>query len=131
MGNRDAACGGAIVVLTRRDHESASRDYMRNLTRPDHMAMVRAHTRSAGDQVQDLQARVAQCISPTLSYACRYWGNHLELSPATQDNRDMLLEFLSKQLLFWIEVLSLSRCLRIGAPMVQQAQTWLRVSAYT
>ena len=34
VGNRDAACGGAIAVLTRRNYESASRDYMRNFCTP-------------------------------------------------------------------------------------------------
>ncbi|KAL5640137.1 hypothetical protein ACGC1H_007428 [Rhizoctonia solani] len=78
------------------------------------------------EQVQDLEARVAECISPTLSYACRYWASHLRVVLALDDTRDMLLEFLSNRLLFWMEVLSLSHCIGIGAPMVQQAQTWLR-----
>ncbi|KAG8711011.1 hypothetical protein FRC11_003849 [Ceratobasidium sp. 423] len=78
------------------------------------------------DQVVDLDTRVAQCISPTLSYACRYWAQHLSLSPASANTQDMLLEFLSNRLLFWMEVLSLSSCIGIGAPMMQQAQTWLR-----
>ncbi|EUC67566.1 vegetative incompatibility protein HET-E-1, partial [Rhizoctonia solani AG-3 Rhs1AP] len=79
----------------------------------------------ADSQVDDLDARVLQCISPTLSYACRYWGSHLRVAPATDNTHDMLLNFLAEQLLFWMEVLSLSRCIGIGAPMMQQAQTWL------
>ncbi|KAG8751282.1 hypothetical protein FRC11_009534, partial [Ceratobasidium sp. 423] len=78
------------------------------------------------DQVVDLDTRVAKHISPTLSYVCRYWAQHLLSSPAIANTRDMLLEFLCNQLLFWMEVLSLSSCIGIGAPMMQQAQTWLR-----
>ncbi|CAE7231665.1 unnamed protein product [Rhizoctonia solani] len=78
------------------------------------------------DKVQDLGPRVAQCISPNLSYACRYWGSHLQLAPTANGMADMLFDFLSNRLLFWMEVLSLSRCIGIGAPMMQQAQTWLQ-----
>ncbi|CUA74710.1 putative WD repeat-containing protein all2124 [Nostoc sp, PCC 7120] [Rhizoctonia solani] len=78
------------------------------------------------DQVGDLEARVARCISPTLSYACRYWASHLQVTPPSDDTHHMILDFLSTQLLFWMEVLSLSGCIGIGAPMMQQAQTWLR-----
>ncbi|CAE6396550.1 unnamed protein product [Rhizoctonia solani] len=77
-------------------------------------------------QIEDLEARVSQRISPTLSYTCRYWGSHLSLAPFLDNTRDMLLDFLSSRFLFWMEVLSLSQCIGIGAPLMQQAQTWLR-----
>ncbi|KEP46108.1 vegetative incompatibility protein HET-E-1 [Rhizoctonia solani 123E] len=80
----------------------------------------------ADDQVSDLEARVVRCISPTLSYACRYWSSHLRLSSAKDNASQMLLDFLFDRFLFWMEVLSLSRCIGIGATMMQQAQTWLR-----
>ncbi|KEP45173.1 putative vegetative incompatibility protein HET-E-1, partial [Rhizoctonia solani 123E] len=79
------------------------------------------------DQVGNLDARVARCISPTLSYACRYWASHLRATPATENMHIMLLNFLSDQLLFWMEVLSLCWCIEIGALMMQHAQTWLLV----
>ncbi|CAE6478535.1 unnamed protein product [Rhizoctonia solani] len=78
------------------------------------------------DQIPDLEARVARCISPTLSYACQYWSSHLRQSPPIENTGDMLLDFLSNRLLFWMEVLSLSRCIGMGASMMQQAQTWLQ-----
>ncbi|CAE6513127.1 unnamed protein product [Rhizoctonia solani] len=77
-------------------------------------------------QVVDLETRVAACISPSLSYACRYWAQHLSSSTALVNIRDMLLDFLPNRLLFWMEVLSLSGGIRIGASMMQQVQTWLR-----
>ncbi|CAE6498548.1 unnamed protein product, partial [Rhizoctonia solani] len=80
------------------------------------------------DQVGDLEARVAQYISPTLSYACRYWGSHLLVAPALDSTRDVLIDFLSDSLLFWIEVLSLSRCIGIGDSVLHQVQRWLRIN---
>ncbi|CAE6433698.1 unnamed protein product, partial [Rhizoctonia solani] len=78
------------------------------------------------DQMTDTETRIAKYISPTLSYACRYWAQHLLSSPALVNTQDMLLEFLSNRLLFWMEVLSLSGCIGIGASMIRQVQTWLR-----
>ncbi|CAE6379284.1 unnamed protein product [Rhizoctonia solani] len=80
----------------------------------------------ADNEVNDLEARVVRYISPTLSYACRYWSSHLRLSSAKDISSEMLLDFLYERFLFWMEVLSLSRCIGIGATMMQQAQTWLR-----
>ncbi|EUC59192.1 vegetative incompatibility protein HET-E-1 [Rhizoctonia solani AG-3 Rhs1AP] len=79
------------------------------------------------DQVDNLDARIARHISPTLSYACRYWTSHLRVAPARESTRTMLFDLLSNQLLFWMEVLSLCRCIGIGAPMMQQAQAWLQM----
>ncbi|KAJ1302554.1 hypothetical protein OPQ81_002871 [Rhizoctonia solani] len=80
----------------------------------------------ADKQVDNLESRVTQYISPTLSYSCRYWGNHLFSSPTSTGTRDMLLDFLFNRLLFWMEVLNLSSCIGIGAPMLHRVQTWLR-----
>ncbi|CAE6470438.1 unnamed protein product [Rhizoctonia solani] len=77
------------------------------------------------EQVEDMKTRITRFISPSVSYACRYWSAHLLLSPAVDNTRNMLLDLLHSRLLFWMEVLSLSRCVGIGAPMMSQAQTWL------
>ncbi|KAF8684577.1 WD40 repeat-like protein [Rhizoctonia solani] len=78
------------------------------------------------DQVQDLQSRISEFISPALSYACRYWASHLISAPATNDTCTELRHLLTDKLLFWMEVLSLSKCIGTGAPMMQQAQSWLQ-----
>ncbi|KAH7338731.1 WD40-repeat-containing domain protein, partial [Rhizoctonia solani] len=67
-----------------------------------------------------METRVARCISPTFA--------HLSLSPAINNTRRMLLDLVHNRLLFWMEVLSLTSSIRLGAPMMSQAQTWLRVS---
>ncbi|CAE6458715.1 unnamed protein product [Rhizoctonia solani] len=77
------------------------------------------------DKVTDLELQITQCISPTLSYASRYWGGHLLLAPAVPSSCEMLVDFLSTRLLFWLEVLSLLRSIRVGVLMLHQVQTWL------
>ncbi|KAF8751531.1 WD domain, G-beta repeat [Rhizoctonia solani] len=55
-------------------------------------------------KVQDLEARIAKSISPTLSYVAHHWGDHVVKSAPCEIVRKGLEEFLSYRLLFWMEV---------------------------
>ncbi|KAB5591103.1 Vegetative incompatibility protein HET-E-1 [Ceratobasidium theobromae] len=76
-------------------------------------------------EVLDLKARIQNNISPTLSYACRYWADHLKMTPTVDGLCISLNEFLSQGLLFWMEVLNLKECIVTGVQELAQAQTWL------
>jgi hypothetical protein len=75
-----------------------------------------------------LEDRVDKCISPVLLYACCYWSEHLRLANASEELHDKLADFVSLRLLFWMEVLNLSKSMSTGTSMLLQAQTWLSVS---
>ncbi|CAE6346739.1 unnamed protein product [Rhizoctonia solani] len=77
------------------------------------------------DEVDDLQARMVQAISPTLSYAAYYWGDHLGDSPACELLQTMLRDFLSNRLLFWMEVLNLKSIMNIGITTLLTVRSWL------
>lgn len=80
-------------------------------------------------RVPYLNKRVEEAIPPSLFYACRYWSEHLQRTPATPVALStMLAEFLSWRLLFWMEVLNLRKCIGVGIGMLLQAQNWLSVS---
>jgi hypothetical protein len=79
------------------------------------------------DEVLDLQDRIKKYISSALSYACRYWGEHLRQGDFTDTVHGKLLDFLTHRLLFWMEVLNLERGMAIGIDMLRQVQTWLKV----
>jgi nucleoside-triphosphatase THEP1 len=79
------------------------------------------------EDVLDLQDRIKKFISPALSYACRYWGEHLREGNFTDTVNEKLVEFLTHRLLFWMEVLNLERGMVIGTDMLRQVQTWLKV----
>ncbi|KAJ7782078.1 WD40-repeat-containing domain protein [Mycena olivaceomarginata] len=51
----------------------------------------------------DLQKRIKNCISAALSYACRYWGEHLRQGNFTETVHERLVDFLTHRLLFWME----------------------------
>ncbi|CAE6497704.1 unnamed protein product [Rhizoctonia solani] len=77
------------------------------------------------EQVENIQDRIKLKISPSLAYACRHWANHLNLAPKSNDILTMLSDFLSRQLLFWMEVLSLRRDLVVGIEGLFKIKQWL------
>ncbi|KAB5593575.1 hypothetical protein CTheo_2964 [Ceratobasidium theobromae] len=76
-------------------------------------------------EVADLEGRIAKAISPTLSYGCRYWADHLEDSTNSSSLSADLEEFLSTWLLFWMEVLNLKHETSLGLGMLVKAKKWL------
>ncbi|CUA72670.1 putative WD repeat-containing protein alr3466 [Nostoc sp, PCC 7120] [Rhizoctonia solani] len=66
------------------------------------------------EEVEDIHSRIQSDIAPSLAYACRYWVDHLALADNSSSTLTMLSEFLSSQLLFWMEVLNLRKELNIG-----------------
>jgi hypothetical protein len=79
-------------------------------------------------EVPDLDISIANNISSALTYACSFWGDHLQLAEMSEQLNAMLSEFLAYRLLFWMEVLNLKRCLANGIRVLSRAQTWLAVS---
>ncbi|KAF8748415.1 Polysaccharide lyase family 8, N terminal alpha-helical domain [Rhizoctonia solani] len=79
----------------------------------------------ADNQVEDLEARIARSISPTLSYAAHHWGDHVSRSVPCEVVREKLEDFLSHRLLFWMEVLSLKRTMNTGINMLSIVKPWL------
>jgi hypothetical protein len=79
------------------------------------------------EDVLGLQDRIKTFISPALSYACRYWGEHLRQGNFTDTVHEKLVDFLTHRLLFWMEILNLERSMAIGTYMLHQVQTWLKV----
>ncbi|KAF8965937.1 hypothetical protein BDZ97DRAFT_740307 [Flammula alnicola] len=77
------------------------------------------------EDVLELQERIEKSISAALSYACRYWGEHLRQGNFPVTVHERLVEFLTHRLLFWMEVLNLERRMAIGGEILRQVQHWL------
>ena len=79
-------------------------------------------------EVEDLPARREACIGSALEYACRFWTKHLAKIPGNGPHvkqvREAIDEFFTKRLLFWIEVLSLTRNLDIGVYALDDIDQW-------
>ncbi|KAF8748406.1 WD40 repeat-like protein [Rhizoctonia solani] len=79
----------------------------------------------ADSEVKGLKARIDRSISPTLSYAAHHWGHHVSKSTHCEETQTKLEDFLSNQLLFWMEVLSLKGTLDMGIAMLSLVKPWL------
>ena len=85
----------------------------------------------ANADIEDLPSRIEQNISDALQYSSLYWSNHLCFTP---NNRHPLVWGHLKKFfegpypLFWIEVLSMTGMVAIGAPSLQRVVSWLKVS---
>jgi hypothetical protein len=94
-------------------------------------------------QIPGLQETIKRCISPHLSYSCRFWLKHiLEASHnTTVDKKEIIaLEkslvkvvsfFNDERILFWLEALSLTDALTSStASELLRMTVWLKVSDY-
>ncbi|KDN40945.1 hypothetical protein RSAG8_07813, partial [Rhizoctonia solani AG-8 WAC10335] len=77
------------------------------------------------DKIPELGERIASNISEELFYACRFWVDHLCETHAHDAILRLAHEFLSQQLLFWMEVMSLKECIAIGVIGLTKLSTWL------
>jgi hypothetical protein len=81
--------------------------------------------------VKDRDARVKNSIPSYLSYACRFWGDHLH--DVLHDNKTdseivrLLKDFLTIHLFHWLEVLNLLDEPRVAAASLRIAAIWLKV----
>jgi hypothetical protein len=81
------------------------------------------------EEVPEISARIDKAISPQLFYACRYWGDHVEYAGTSETLYSLVEDFLSRRLLFWVEVLNMKQCISVGGLMLLQLHNWLKVSA--
>ena len=79
-------------------------------------------------EVKDLRARRESCIGNGLEYACRFWTRHLARVTATgshvKEVQKAVDEFFAMRLLFWIEVLSITRNLGVGVYAINEIRQW-------
>jgi hypothetical protein len=79
--------------------------------------------------VDGLEKRIKENVSPALSYSSRHWGAHLgEVTNRDNILRSELLDFLGHRLLFWMEVLNLEQQMKPGAEILRWAQRWLTLT---
>lgn len=82
-------------------------------------------------EIANLNTRVEKAVSPTLWYTCTYWGDHLRLAASLSELHNILEDFLSTQLLFWMEVLNLKKRIGLGTQVLTKAKHWLQASRWS
>ena len=76
-------------------------------------------------QVPDLQSRIDKYIPSALNYACRFWGDHLELIAFEHNVFIKLRSVFEERFLYWLEVLSLIGDLSLATPVLSSLKGWL------
>ncbi len=79
----------------------------------------------ANKDIQDLEARVAKHFPPGLSYACRFYDDHLEHLDFETDLFWKLRGFFETKFLFWLEALSLTSSVGLALPALLSVNVWL------
>jgi hypothetical protein len=76
-------------------------------------------------EVEDLGSRITKHIPLHLDYACRYWTDHLDDISLNDSWLDRVDGFMRNQLLFWFEVLSLTKKMSGGVRQLFRLREWL------
>jgi AAA ATPase domain len=80
----------------------------------------------ANRDVPDIEYRTATYIPPALSYACIFWGVHLEHVAFEHELFTKLQSLFETRFLFWLEVLSIQNSVSLASPAMASLKTWLR-----
>ncbi|CAE6418789.1 unnamed protein product [Rhizoctonia solani] len=75
--------------------------------------------------VFNLSGQVTKEISLALLHACLYWSEYLAKAGSSNSLINYLINFLEKQLLFWMEVLNLNKRIQQGYLALLRALEWL------
>jgi hypothetical protein len=73
-------------------------------------------------------ARNEGVLTAHLSYACRFWTDHLVATNFDKDVADEVRELLQERLLFWLEVLSLEKAIKMASKGLISIVEWSEVS---
>ena len=76
-------------------------------------------------EIPDLEEQIKKCISPELSYSCRFWTDHLQHAQFHLTLAQAIHAFFNhEQLLFWLEVLSLLKKINSCASGLSSVIQW-------
>jgi hypothetical protein len=67
-------------------------------------------------------------LSPSLSYACRFWMRHASLADLQIDDVGSIYDFVSQHLLHWVEAMSLIGAVADSIRQWASLQSKLKVS---
>jgi len=85
----------------------------------------------SNNELEGIQERVDQAITPALMYACQHWASHLESGTAQKEGShplaDPVRSFVTRRLLYWIEVFSVKGRMSMIPAILRKASSWAKV----
>ncbi len=79
----------------------------------------------ANRDIKDLCSHIDKHIPPALLYSCHFWDDHLEYIDFETDLFVQLQTFFEKNLLFWLEALSLTSNVGLASAALSALNVWL------
>lgn len=79
-------------------------------------------------QVPNLDLKIEKNIPPLLSYASRYWPEHVSLAQLTSTLLHFVEVVMRKKLLYWLEIMSLIKQIKVVPHQIRLLQEWHQVS---
>ena len=81
--------------------------------------------------IEGIQERVEQAITPALMYASRYWADHLESGSVSEADLHPFVgrvrDFFTRRFLYWIEVFSLKEQMSMIPVILRKVTNWAKV----
>jgi hypothetical protein len=91
-------------------HEELALHCTNFMSGPQGLRRNLCHLPEPGEWLRDsVRQQIAELLSPALSYACRYWVEHLVLGKLVAHDSSSVYAFLQQHLLHWLEAMSLLR----------------------
>jgi hypothetical protein len=84
-----------------------------------------SHVRN--DEILDLDERVEKTISIPLRYSCLFWADHLQAAAFSLELLRKVKEFMRTRFLYWLEVLSLVKEVRVATRILKIVVDWCDV----
>jgi hypothetical protein len=149
--------GSVLTVSTQsiRPIHTSFRDFLTNPERSDkfwvdikhgHQSLARAsfyimekelcfnkcNIKSSYQLNSEITQKQVDCISPALFYSCQFWAGHLKEIKVDDDMQTAVPYFMRKQLLFWLEILSIKQSIKLAIPSLDDLMQWkVRYGFYT
>jgi hypothetical protein len=82
----------------------------------------------ANDDVPDLLQRNSVAIPAHLVYACQFWAHHVEIARYSNALLRKIRDFMFSNLLYWLEVLSLTGKVNLASTALLKTAKWSKVS---
>ncbi|KIM20496.1 hypothetical protein M408DRAFT_81933 [Serendipita vermifera MAFF 305830] len=120
-------CPATFLIDPKRENQSftiACLRKMKNGLRFNICDLETSYLRNS--DIPNIAARVKEHIPPELAYSCFFWASHLKDTPFGSEEVRYLEDFMNKQFLYWLEVLSLMKRFNVASSMLWTLIDWLQ-----
>ncbi|EKM55063.1 uncharacterized protein PHACADRAFT_120006, partial [Phanerochaete carnosa HHB-10118-sp] len=125
----DRCTNGSFAINSRQQHTDLLRGCLNTLRELKRDICNVRDPSLLNTEIPNLLDQIEKAIPAHLRYACRHWYTHLMNGELLDEILDALLEFVQKQLPYWVEACSVLGVLREAISGLSESRRKLTVSA--